>query len=938
MQRPDRPNFELVFRSVPEQYMLLDPEFYLAEVSDAYARATLIDRNAIGRHLFEVFPDNPDDPGADGVRNLRTSLERVRRTLSPDAMAIQKYDVRNPETDEFEARFWSCVNVPILGEDHVLRYILHRAEDVTHYMAQRAETAALLTQNEQISSEILLRAREVQDANRKLDDANTELDRLYRETQRLAETQQHFFARVSHELRTPLTLILGPAEKLLEDRTLTASQARDVDVVARNARTLLRHVNDLLDVVKFNTGAMGATYVRADLVAVVRAAVAHFASAGHDKGITLTLNAPDKLGAEVDVQKIERLLLNLIANAFKFAPDNGRILCRVASAGDCAVISVSDNGPGVRPEMREAIFEPFHQGDEDVSAHSSGTGLGLAIVKQFAELHGGSIEVREAPGGGALFECRLPLKAPATAQVRNDSRGGLARWNYQQATQSAPESAGPVQRVDEAAPLVLLVEDNADMRDLVRAVLGQHYRIITAQEGAEGLDLARAHRPDLIISDMMMPGLSGEGMLARLRDPNAADDTPVLFLTARADEETRVNMLRAGANDLIAKPFSRDELIARASNLIAMKLAADRLKRDRRALQEADLAKTRFLAVASHDMRQPLHALTLYLSALERRVDNPEAREILVKMERATESMTTMFATLLDLARIQGGAMHPEFKRFALQDVFDRIIAEHADGALDVEATAISLYSDPTLVERAIRNLVTNAMKHGGGKARLSARSIGDQAEIVVADDGPGISPDDQARIFEEFVRLKSDGAQGLGLGLAIVKGIASAIEMPVEVKSEAGRGARFILRPKLSPVSAAPDRADHDLISLNGIRTLVVDDDALAREAITSALADMGANAHAAANEGEARAHLASGFRPHLLVMDLRIDGELQGIDMAKRLRAHVTPAPRVIMVTGDTAADTLAMLRASDFAWLIKPVSAAELSRLVAAELAAA
>jgi signal transduction histidine kinase len=936
MPTSDRPNFELIFRSVPEQYMLLDPEFFIADVSDAYARATLIERTVIGRHLFDVFPDNPDDPAADGVRNLRTSLERVRRTLSLDAMAIQKYDVRKPETGEFEARFWSCVNVPILRDDGALLYILHRAEDVTHYMAQRAETAALLTQNEQISSEILLRAREVQDANRQLDDANAELGRLYRETQRLAETQQHFFARVSHELRTPLTLILGPAEKLLEDARLTSDQARDIDVIGRNARTLLRHVNDLLDVVKFNTGAMTPSYVRADLVAVARAAAAHFASAGHDKRVTLVVEAPSKLEAEVDVQKIERLLINLIANAFKFAPENSRVTCRVASDADQAVISISDNGPGVRPEIREAIFEPFHQGDEQVSAHSSGTGLGLAIVRQFAQLHGGSVEVRDAPGGGALFECRIPLKAPESSKV-HEAVGSLAQWNYQQATERAPDNAGSLQSADEGAPLVLLIEDNADMRDLVRAVLAQHYRIITANEGAEGLALARAHAPDLIISDMMMPGLSGEGMLAELRKPDHPDDTPVLFLTAKADEETRVNMLRAGANDLLAKPFSRDELIARASNLIAVKLAADRLKRDRLALQEADLAKTRFLAVASHDMRQPLHALTLYLDALDRRVDNPEARDILVKMGRATDSMTTMFSTLLDLARIQGGVVHPEIKPFALQDVFDRIAAEHTD-ALDVEPTTISLHSDPTLVERALRNLVTNAMKHGGGKARLTARAAGDHAEIVVADDGPGISAADQARIFDEFVRLNTNGPQGLGLGLAIVKGIANAIEMPVDVQSELGRGARFIIRPKLSAVSAARHRATQDLVALNGAHTLVVDDDAFAREAVTSALSDIGAQVRAAKDEAQAQAHLSGGFQPRLVIMDLRIDGELRGVEIARRLCARISPAPRVIIVTGDTAADTLAMLRQSGFPWLIKPVSPAELSRLAAEQLAAA
>src|SRR6185436_8177686 len=183
----------------------------------------------------------------------------------------------------------------------------------------------------------------------------------------------------------------------------------------------------------------------------------------------------------------------------------------------------------------------------------------------------------------------------------------------------------------------------------------------------------------------------------------------------------------------------------------------------------SDLAKTRFLAVASHDMRQPLHALTLYLSALDRRVENPEARGILAKMERATDSMIAMFSTLLDLARIQAGAVEPEIADFALQDVFDRLAAENPGGNLTVMRTHLRVHSDAVLVERALRNLVSNALKHGGGEARISARLAGPRVEVVVADNGPGIAPEDQARVFDEFVRLDGRG-EGLGLGLSIVR------------------------------------------------------------------------------------------------------------------------------------------------------------------------
>ncbi len=355
---------------------------------------------------------------------------------------------------------------------------------------------------------------------------------------------------------------------------------------------------------------------------------------------------------------------------------------------------------------------------------------------------------------------------------------------------------------------------------------------------------------------------------------------------------------------------------------------------------ESDLAKTRFLAVASHDMRQPLHALTLYLSALERRVEGEEARGILTKMERATNSMVSMFATLLDLARIQAGVVRAEVTDFPLQDVFDRILAEYPDGRVEAAPTSIALRTDPVLIERALSNLVSNALKHGGGSARVGAAIVGDRADISVADNGPGISEADQTRIFDEFVRLEGrSAAEGLGLGLAIVKRIADILEAPVQVVSAPGRGARFVMSAPLAGASASrTPRAETPNANLSGERVLVVDDDALAREAVSGVLRDLGAIVQAGANEAEAERILNAGFTPRLLVMDLRIDGALEGVDVGRRLRARFNPPPAMIIVTGDTGPETLTLLRTSGFQWLIKPVSPQNLSAVVAAQLRAA
>lgn len=356
----------------------------------------------------------------------------------------------------------------------------------------------------------------------------------------------------------------------------------------------------------------------------------------------------------------------------------------------------------------------------------------------------------------------------------------------------------------------------------------------------------------------------------------------------------------------------------------------------RAAAAASDLAKTRFLAVASHDMRQPLHALTLYLSALRRRVETGEARDILAKMERATQSMVGMFATLLDLARIQAGVVQPERMDVRLQDLIDAVVAEHPSGLVTAAPTPLAIRTDPQLMARILSNLASNAVKHGGG-ARIEVTSARMHVDIAVADDGPGIPPEEHARIFEEFVRLDGRRGEGLGLGLAIVKRIADLLDTQIRVVSAPGEGARFIVRAPLAQ-SAPAALAAGDAVTLGGASVMVVDDEQLAREAAAGMLRDLGADVRACANESELDAALGDGVRPVLLVMDLRIDGELRGIAIANRARERLAPPPAVIIVTGDTAADTLSELRASGYAWLIKPVSAQALSDAAAAALARA
>ncbi|MBS0384440.1 MAG: response regulator [Proteobacteria bacterium] len=385
----------------------------------------------------------------------------------------------------------------------------------------------------------------------------------------------------------------------------------------------------------------------------------------------------------------------------------------------------------------------------------------------------------------------------------------------------------------------------------------------------------------------------------------------------------------------------RQERRAWRATFTALSEAHEAAELARAKAAASDLAKTRFLATASHDMRQPLHALTLYLSALDRRVQAPEAREILKKMENAAESLVAMFATLLDLARIQADVVEPEITDFPIQNLIDRLVSEHpgADVVAEFAAPSLIARTDVLLLERLLRNLISNGLKHGGAPVRVVAAPVQGQLQISVSDRGPGIAPEDQARIFEEFVRLEGKpGNEGLGLGLAIVKRIADLLNLKLTLESTPPNGATFSV---LTPVgAAAPARAAEppSATQLNGERILLLDDDPNALEALSAVVRDLGAQVASCASEAAARETLHQGFRPHLLVVDLRIDGKLRGVEIAGKLRALTSPTPAVLIVTGDTAADTLAFLSASGFQWLIKPVEPAALKQAIVRQVRAA
>ncbi len=756
-----------------------------------------------------------------------------------------------------EAYIAALREIPVFSRDHVDKGLSF----LDMLAAILAETGlkqqTLMEVNQQIEARIrdrtaeLHRAKEAAEAAerlaaeraRQLERREAELAALYDRLKDLDRVKTEFFSNVSHEFRTPLTLIAGPVERLLAGGGLSDGQGRDLAVVRTNASTLLKHVNDLLDVTRLDAGRMQIAYRHADLAATVRGIAAHFEALAPERDIRFELFLPDALAAQVDVAKAERVALNLLSNAFKFTPCGGRVACSLAAtAHGTARLRVEDSGPGIPPAQRGLVFERFRQGDGGATRQFGGTGLGLSIVKDFTELHGGTVSVGEAPGGGAVIEVELPLAAPAGAVVGeggfaviDDTGDGVLAGTLAELV-SVPDDGAVGQPVGDGRPLVLVVEDNPALRRFVVQTLEESFDVVAAADGEQGLAKALAHRPDLIIADIMMPQLSGDQMIAALRADPLLCDVPVLVLSAKADDALRVGLLRAGAQDYLVKPFLAEELHARAVNLARVESARAILRREldsrdrdiarlaqgiaernhtlQRACSEmavargqaeaASQAKSRFLAMVSHELRSPLQNLEIYRTLLEQAlVPGAQTGRMLAGIAAAAERMTGIVTTILHYSMIEGGRITVAPEQVHLDRLVAEVVAEMAGRAeskglaLESDAPPLpALSTDPRLLRLVLVNLVDNAVKYTErGRVSVVLRRDAAGQRCTVADTGIGIRAEDRGRIFEAFEQVEEVSHKhtpGVGLGLALVKNVAELLGCRIELDSVPGQGSAF--------------------------------------------------------------------------------------------------------------------------------------------------
>ena len=406
----------------------------------------------------------------------------------------------------------------------------------------------------------------------KLEEQRDQLIQLSHQLEEATHAKLVFFTNISHDFRTPLTLVADPVEHLLADKTLDGDQHRMLMLIQRNVNILLRLVNQILDFRKYENGMMEYTPVPVDILSSFEGWNESFLAAARKKHIHFSFDkmADTDYHTLADVEKLERIYFNLLSNAFKFTPENGKVTVRLSPLtkedGRWIRFTVANTGSMISVEHIRNIFDRFYR----IDMHHAGSGIGLALVKAFVELHKGTISVESDEKQGTIFTVDLPMQTcEVTVSVDSPLFSSIgasvssALNNAQVAEEEEPEKD-----YDSSKPSVLIIDDNADIRSYVYSLLHTDYTVIEAADGSDGIRKAMKYVPDLIISDVMMPGIDGIECCRRLKSELQTCHIPVILLTACSLDEQRIQGYDGGADSYISKPFSSQLLLARVRNLI----------------------------------------------------------------------------------------------------------------------------------------------------------------------------------------------------------------------------------------------------------------------------------------------------------------------------------------------------------------------------------
>jgi signal transduction histidine kinase len=829
--------------------------------------------------------------------------------------------------------------------------------------------------------------------------------RAYQEERKRAEAlaeidraKTTFFSNVSHEFRTPLTLMLGSLEEALTEEALLPDVRERLDVAHRNSLRLLKLVNTLLDFSRIEAGRIEAVYEHFDLSTLTMELASVFRSTIEKAGLSLMVDCqPLTSPVYVDREMWEKIVFNLLSNAFKFTFEGG-IKLALKEKDERVELVVSDTGTGIPEDELQHLFERFHRVKGARGRSYEGSGIGLALVQELVKLHGGTVSVVSEVDRGTKFTVSIPTGSdhlPADRLGRGSktlvSTGLRAEAYVEEGLKWLPANGDGVETLTEAiseiaAPQViaksriLLADDNADMRDYVGRLLASKYEVVAVGDGEAALQAARKQTFDLVLSDVMMPKLDGFGLLHALRTDEQTRTVPVILLSARAGEESRVEGMGAGADDYLVKPFSARELMARVDSHINLqrerKRSAEKLEQlvllEQQARASAEVAnrvKDEFLAMLSHELRTPLNAIVGWTHLLKsgklRETDRVRGIEVI---DRNCAAQRAIIDELLDVSRIITGKLRLDLKPIDPATVVEAAVDAIRPAALTkgIEISASIDRNGGLVVGEAVRlqqviwNLLSNAIKFTpkNGRVDVELKVAGKHFAIVVSDTGEGIPPEFMPYIFDRFRQADTSARRkhgGLGVGLSIVRSLVEMHRGEVTVSSDGpGRGSTFTVRIPIMGVSEDAIQLDDEVNPLldsrwkhkehvldgdvepnllSGLKVLAVDDQQDTRDLITLALFRYGAEVRASDSAAAALKTIAE-WQPNVIVSDIGLP-EMDGYDFMRKLREIEGDGKRIpaIALTGYAGAlDESNALNAGYELHFSKPINLSELAHAIA------
>ena len=830
--------------------------------------------------------------------------------------------------------------------------------------------------------------------------------RAYQEARKRAEAlaeidraKTEFFSNVSHEFRTPLTLMLGPLEDALTEKSIPPHLHNRIDIAYRNSLRLLKLVNTLLDFSRMEAGRIEAVYGPVDIATFTSELASVFRSAIEKAGLKLHIrcSSPNST-VYVDREMWEKIVFNLLSNAFKFTFE-GEITVTLKESDRNVELEVSDTGTGIPVAELPHLFERFHRVKGARGRSYEGSGIGLALVQDLVKLHGGMVCVGSEVGRGSVFTVSIPtgfahLPPDRIGGVRTLASTGMTSDAYLEEFlkwlpegENHPKTFRPA-LVDvsqlppgQARAKILLADDNADMREYLRRLLLSRYDVEAVADGEAALGLALYQDFDLVLSDVMMPRLDGFGLIKALRADERTHTIPVILLSARAGEESRVEGMDAGADDYLVKPFSARELLARLEAHLKLqrlrreseKALMEMMEREQKARTSAELAnrvKDDFLAMLSHELRTPLNAIIGWSHLLKSgRLGEKDRDRGIDVIDRNAAAQRAIIDELLDVSRIVTGKLKLERSPLELASVIEAAIdairptaeAKGIQIVTSLDRNAGLVDGEAVRLQQVIWNLLSNAVKFTpkSGRIKVELEKAGEELKVVVSDTGEGIDPEFLPFIFERFRQADTSSKRthgGLGLGLSIVRSLVEMHGGEINAASDGkGKGATFtvtlpialsnvegvkvqVLETKLPAVKWEPnglDPAASDAQSdlLRGLKVLTVDDQQDTRELIALALGRYGAEVRASDSASNAL-EMIKDWKPHVVVSDIGLP-EMDGYDFMRRLRELEGDGERIpaIAVTGYAGAlDESKALNAGYAVHLSKPIELSALATAIA------